>query len=135
VAALSVPPPAEAAGDYAMARLGMVSMLASLAAQEAERGFAARMWENGALKDLFLEATPAYDEGLTGRLSDASSLDSSDLSLSALDALNAKLRIVLIALHEAVEARGDRPLDRRVLELYIQMAHARRLELPAALGG
>lgn len=135
VAALSVPPPAEAAGDYAMARLGMVSMLASLAAQEAERGFAARMWENGTLRALFLDATPRYDEALAGRLSRAASLDSSDLSLSALDALNAKLRSVLIALHEAAEARGDRPLDRRILDLYIQMAHARRLELPAALGG
>jgi hypothetical protein len=135
VAALSVPPPAEAAGDYAMARLGMVNMLASLAAQEAERGFAARVWENEALRDLFLEVTAAYDEALAGRLSGVLSTDSSDLSLSALDALNAELRIVLIALHEAVEARGDRPLNRRVLELYIQMAHARRLELPAALGG
>jgi hypothetical protein len=113
----------------------MVTMLAGLAAQEAERGFAARMWENGVLKDLFLEAIPAYDQTLTGRLSGASSLDSSDLSLSALDALNAKLRLVLIALHEAAEERGDRPLDRRILELYIQMAHARRLELPDALGG
>jgi len=135
VAALSVPPPAEAAGDYAVARLGMVGVLAGLAAQEAERGFAARVWENAALKELFAAAAPAYDGELAGGLAEAAALDTSNLALSALDGANARLRLVLIALHEAVEARGDRELDRKILDLYRQMAHARRLELPSALGG
>ena len=46
--ALTAPQPPEASGDYMAGRLGMIAMLAALAAQEAERGIAARLWENQA---------------------------------------------------------------------------------------
>ncbi len=62
--ALSAPQPPESTGDYMAGRIGMIAMLAILAAQEAERGLAARTWENGALIALFERAAAAYDEAL-----------------------------------------------------------------------
>lgn len=134
-AALAAPLPPEAGGDYAAGRVGLLVMLAALAAQEAERGVAARVWENQALRALFAEAAPAYDGDLGGRLGPAAAGADGDLSWSALDGANADLRCLLIALHEAVEERRDVALDREILALYGRMAHERRLELPSGLGG
>ena len=57
-----------------------------------------------------------------------------DLSITALDALNAKLRLALIAVHEAVEAKADATLDREILTLYQAMADRRMLVLPVMPG-
>ncbi len=133
--ALAAPQPPEASGDYMAGRLGMIALLCALAAQEAERGIAARLWENQALRDLFARAAGAYDEPLAGALASAGARADEDVALSALDLANAELRRLLIALHEAVEARGDAGLDAEILTLYRAMAHARRLELPAAMSG
>jgi hypothetical protein len=134
VATLSAPAPPEASGDYAVSRAGMVAMLLMLSAQEAERGPAARAWENGALHDVLSEAARAYDEALGGALSSASGVTDGDSGWSALDAANAELRRRLISLHEAAEARGDVALQRRILDLYVEMARARRFDLPGAAG-
>ena len=123
-AALTAPQPVEAGGDYLAGRVGMLALLAVMMAQEAERGLAARVWENGAIGDLLAKAAPAY------RLAPAT--DGGDLSWRALDQRNADLRRLLIKLHELVEARGDADLDREILALYRAMAHARRLDLPAS---
>ena len=106
-------------------------MLAVLAAQEAERGTAARLWENGAMRALFADAAGAWDGPLGGALARAAAARDEDMSLSALTAANADLRRSLIALHEAVEAAGDAALDRRILALYVEMAAARHLDLGA----
>jgi hypothetical protein len=127
--ALLAPQPPEASGDYTAGRVGMIFMLATLAAQEAERGLAARLWENGALRALFARAAEAYDRSLDGALGAAAKTVDDDYALSALDRANADLRRLLIALHEAVEARADAALDREILGLYQAMARARRLEL------
>jgi len=115
--ALMTPLPPEAGGDYLVGRMGMLAMLAGLAAQEAERGPAARVWENEAIRTLLAKAGVA------------SQMDEGNLAWSALDAANAELRRALIRLHEAAEDRGDRALQSEILELYRQMAKARRLEL------
>lgn len=128
--ALAAPQPPEAGGDYMAGRLGMIALLCALAAQEAERGIAARLWENQALRDLFARAAGAYDAALAGALAAAGAGADTDLAWSALDAVNAELRRRLIALHEAVEGRGDAARDAEILALYGAMAHARRLELP-----
>ncbi len=52
-----------------------------------------------------------------------------DLSLTALDAANARLRRLLIELHTRVEDAGDTALDRAILALYVRMAEGRRLQL------
>jgi hypothetical protein len=112
-AALMQPSPPEAGSEYQAGRMGIVVMLASLAAQEAQRGPAARMWENEAIAVL-LGAQPQSQP---------------DFSWRGLDARNAELRRALIARHEAAEAAGDRVLQAKILELYLAMAKARRLEL------
>ncbi|HXU99648.1 MAG TPA: hypothetical protein VG166_04040 [Caulobacteraceae bacterium] len=111
--ALMIPLPPEAGGDYQAGRAGLLAMLAGLAAQEAERGTAARIWENGAIRELLGE----------------SGVDS-DFSWRALDAANAELRRRLIAAHEAAEAARDEGRQRDILALYQAMAKARRLDLP-----
>ena len=123
-ASLAAPQPAEAGGDYMAGRLGMLALLAVLMAQEAERGIAARVWENGAIRDLLAKTAPAHGFVPT--------TDDGDLSWRALDQRNADLRRLLIKLHETVEARGDADLDLEILALYRAMAHARRLDLPAS---
>jgi hypothetical protein len=132
---LSAPQPPESSGDYMVGRLGLLAMLAVLASQEAERGTAARVWENDALRSLFVKSVEAYDTALGGALRRAASTGDHELAWSALDAANAELRRLLIRLHEAAELRGDGALDREILTLYQAMAKARRLELPAALAG
>lgn len=131
--ALNAPAPPEASGEYMAGRLGILAMLSALAAQEAERGIAARVWENGVIAALLAAAAGDYDQALGGRLANLAEEESADLSWSALDAVNARLRRALIALHEAVEARGDEALDRAILALYLRMAHERRLDLAAAM--
>ena len=133
--AIGAPLPPEAFGDYTAGRMGMLALLSVLAAQEAQRGIAVRVWENKTLRDLFARSAADYDLRLDGRLDRAAGQGDANLEWAALDAANADLRRLLIALHEAVETCGDSLLDREILELYVHMAHQRRLELPGALGG
>ena len=109
--------PPEAGPDYLAGRAGILAMLASLAAQEAERGVAVRVWENGAIAALLAKAGAGESKPVA------------DLSLTALDAANASLRRRLIALHAAAEARGDKRVQAEILTLYVEMAAARRLQL------
>ena len=127
--ALSTPLPPEAGGDYAAGRMGMISTLAVLAAQEADRGPAARIWENGVIRAMLGQAAGAYDAGLNGALAKAAVQTDTDFTWTGLDTANAALRRLLIALHEAVEAAGDQATDRAIIDLYGRMAHERRLDL------
>ena len=122
-------PPPESAGEFMAGKVGVVALLSLLAAQEAERGVAARVWENAAIRALLAQAASAYGEPLV-----ATPAEDKDLTLAALDASNAVLRRSLIALHEAVEIAGDGLLDHAILRLYGQMAHARRLDMPPLPG-
>lgn len=130
--AVSIPPPPECGPDYAASRLGLVAMLASLAAHEARDGPAVRIWENAAIAERLADALGAYDQRLDGALSKA--LDEAavapDLTWSGMDRLNAVLRRALIVLHECVEAAGDAPRDQGILRLYADMSERRRLKLP-----
>ena len=131
--ALAAPQPPEASGNYMAARIGMVAMLATLAAQEAQRGPAARVWENAALRTLLGRAIDAYDGELSGRLAVAAATTDGDQAWSTLDAANAALRRGLIALQEAAEYRRDSATQSEILALFVEMARARHLDLPASL--
>ncbi len=119
VAALSAPMPPEASGDYLVGRLGLVAMMSLLAAQEAERGIDARVWENGAIRALLARTASSTD-----------CKPAADLTWSALDRENAALRRALIAAHIAAEQDADAALDRDILQLYKEMSERRRLDLP-----
>ena len=118
------PGPPEQQGEFMAGKVGLVALLSLLAAQETERGVAARVTENAALRATLEEA--ADDYGL-----DVASLPSTeDLTFLALDRVNAALRKALISLHEAVEAREDTARHHAILRLYVKMADLRRLDLP-----
>ncbi len=120
------PPPPEQQGEFMAGKVAVVALLSLLAAQEAERGVAARVTENAAIQALIDEAAGDYSvEPVAG---------TDDLSISALDAVNARLRQALIRLHEAVEARGDTARHHAILRLYARMADLRRLDMPPLPG-
>jgi hypothetical protein len=120
------PAPAESAGDFMQARIGVTGMISLLCAQEAERGIEARGWENTAIRALLAEAAGRYGE----RFTQAAAGVDTDLSLAAMDRANAALRTALIDLHIAVETARDAALDTQIRALYVKMADARRLDLP-----
>jgi GAF domain-containing protein len=126
--ALTQPPSPDAGPEFFASRVGMISMLANLAAQEAEHAASAAAAENTDMRALFAQAE-AHDAALGGRLGTAARETDPDLSLTALDAANARLRRLLIELHERVEDAGDAGLDRAILALYVRMAEGRRLQL------
>lgn len=128
---MAEPPPPESAGEFMVGKVGVVALLCLLAAQEAERGMAARVWENGAIRAVLAEAAATHGAGFA----QAAAEPDGDLSLAALDRVNAALRRSLIALHEAVEAAGDTARDHAILRLYADMADARRLDMPPLPGG
>lgn len=122
--ALAVPPPPESMGEFLSGRVSVVGLISLLAAQEAENGVAVRVWENGAIADLLAKAGASVPRAA----------DPSDLSVTALDAHNAELRRLLIAVHEAAELEGNLALDREILSLYQAMADRRMLVLPPLPG-
>jgi hypothetical protein len=127
-AALTKPPRPEDGGVFDAARLLTVATINALVAQECASGVAVRVAENGALRAFLVEAAPAYGCAFDG----ARTICDGDLSLAALDQANAKLRRLLIDLHEAVETLGDHRTDRKILALYRDMAGNRELKLPVS---
>ena len=125
-AALAAAPRTEDAGLFTATRLRTVATINVLVAQECATGLAVRVWENAALRSLLVEAAPTYGSAVA----EAASIDNGDLSLTALDDANARLRRLLIRLHESVEAASDHKLDRAILALYREMARRRELRLP-----
>ncbi|MBI1408071.1 MAG: hypothetical protein GC145_18310 [Caulobacter sp.] len=119
--ALSEPPPPESMGDFMAGRIGVTGMIAMLAAQEAERGAEARLWENAAIRDLLTRGGAAIPAGAATE---------EGFSITGLDRVNAILRKALIALHIAAEEKGDTALDHAILRFYVKSADMRRLDMP-----
>lgn len=118
------PGPPEQQGEFMAGKVGLVALLSLLAAQEAERGVAARVEENALIR-------ATLDQAATDYCLDSAVWPTTDkLTLVALDGVNAALRRALISLHEAVEARGDTARHHAILRLYVKMADLRRLDLP-----
>ena len=124
------PPPPEAMGEFMQGKVAVTAMISLLAAQEAERGVEARLWENSAIRAVLSRSALDYGE----RFKDASRGHDTDFNLARLDAVNARLRRELIVLHEMAESRGDTKLHKEIIALYVKMAHMRRLDLPPLPG-
>jgi hypothetical protein len=124
------PPPPEAMGEFMVGRVAVIGMISLLAAQEAERGIEARLWENSAIRAVLSRSAIDYGE----RFREASRKHDENYNLTHLDAANAKLRRELIVLHEMAENKGDTKLYKEIITLYVKMAEARRLDLPPLPG-
>jgi len=124
------PPPPESMGEFMVGRVAVTGMISLLAAQEAERGIEARLWENSAIRAVLSKSAIDYGE----RFREASRKHDENFNLTVLDAANAKLRRELIALHEMAENKGDTKLHKEIIALYVKMAEARRLDLPPLPG-
>jgi hypothetical protein len=125
---LVAPTRPEDAGVFLTARMRTVALINRLVALECARGSAVRVSENEAIRSLLADA----GSGHVALASAAAAVADGDYSTEALDAANARLRRLLIELHEAVELAGDKELDRRILRLYREIAERRELKLPPA---
>ena len=123
---LAAPVRPEDAGLFMTARLRTVALLNRMVALECAQGAAVRVAENAAIRALIAQAGPRY----AVLAEDAAAIGDGDYAIETLDAANAKLRLLLIDLHETAEGAGDGDLDRKVLKFYRDMAVRRELALP-----
>ncbi|MBX9651474.1 MAG: hypothetical protein K2X57_30915 [Xanthobacteraceae bacterium] len=122
---LMTSPRPEDTGMFAAARIRLTALVNRLVALECADGTAVRVWENAALRALIAEAGPRH--GMPP--GDAMKITDGDYSLAALDAANARLRSLVMRLHEAAEQARDTEIDRKILKLYCEMARRRELHL------
>ena len=122
--------PALPAG-YGQGSATLTGVLLLMVGQEFNRASAVRLQENQAMRGLFGECAPTYSGTLGAALKEAAAQGDSDITVAALDASNAALKKILIALHTAAEAAGDVALERRILGLLKEWADARMVYLPA----
>ena len=131
-AALSAPPPPESSGEFMAGTVGAVALIVLLAAQETETAAAVRNAENGLIRALFRDVlADGSAEDLRAHLTACVAQDDGDLSITALDAANARLRTALIELHIHAEIAGLRSLEGRILRLLCDGAQRRELVLPS----
>jgi hypothetical protein len=116
---------------YPQASASLTGFLMMFCAQDYETGADSRAAENADMRALFAELAPRVsDAALAAKLTAAAAGRDASLKISVLDASNAELRTLLIALHEAVAA--DALANKRVWRVLKDMAGRRVLKLPGA---
>jgi len=100
---------APAAGvPYVASQIGMSAFVMSMAVEDLDRAASRRVEENRAIRELFRRAADlGLEEALAGRLAALAEGGDADLRISALEAGNVALRVALIDLQTALEARAD----------------------------
>ena len=120
------------ATDYDQRTGFTLGTLLALAGQEWDRSAERLVSENGALRDLFSEATdPVADAVLRERLAEAATSADPGLRVSALQQRNDELRALLIELHTFVEAQpgeAARALEQRIWQELVASTERRQLE-------
>ncbi len=116
--------------QYGQGMAQVVAVLMFLSAQEFERGAAIRAAENADMRAVFAALAPRIgDAALRAELQKAGAGTEGDLTISALNAVNADLRRLLIRLHAQLDDSGaDASAVWTVLKA---MAARRTLSLPA----
>lgn len=119
---------------YGRGNATIVMMLLMMAAQEAEKQADVLASENARLRALFARAAQApLPADLAATLQAASGGREDSLRVSALQAENARLRAVLVALHTATDASAEPwavTLDAEIWTLLRDGAAARLVQLP-----
>lgn len=115
---------------YLQSATAIHALLIKFSAKEYERGADIRAAENAAMRTVFAELAPvATDAALQARLEAAAKTRDESLAISSLDAGNAELRTLLIALHAHVEDIGAHAAARRLWTLLKDMAARRAVSL------
>jgi hypothetical protein len=111
---------------YLQGSLAVQALLLKFAAREYERGADIRFAENTDMRALFVELAPNItDAGLRTRLMAAAATRDTSLTISALNAANADLRRLLIALQLHVEDTGDPAAQKHIWDALNTMASRR----------
>jgi hypothetical protein len=122
------------ATPYAIGHVGTIGLMLMLAGQEHERGADLLVQENKALRALFKDAAQSPLSALLRRdLMQASERQDESLRISALEMENARLKDLLIALHEAAEETPHpwaRPIEARIWAFLKESADTRAAILP-----
>jgi hypothetical protein len=116
---------------YGQGSATTTGVLLLMVAQEFNRAAAIRHAENDDMRSLFAQVSGRIPGALSDTLRVAAGGQDKDLTVSALDATNAVLKKVLVELHSAAEARGDRDLDHQIVRLMQGWAVKRQVLLPA----
>ncbi len=118
---------------YPQGQAALLSLLLHFAAQEYERAAEIRVRENEDMRALFHQVAAFVDDtDLHDRLVEASGGSDPSLAISALNEANARLRRLLIALQEHVEAHDDdagRAVAQRIWKVLIASANRRLVSL------
>lgn len=114
--------------SYLQGTTAVHALLLKLAAREYERGAEIRVAENADIRAAFAELAPVVRDAALKTKLEAAPKDTT-FAISALDAVNAQLRRLLIALHVHVEDIGAREAERRLLTLLKDMAARRAVSL------
>ena len=118
------------APHYVQGATAVHGLLLRFAAREYERGADIRARENADIRALFVElGGEVRDETLKAQLTKAATSRDESLTISSLDASNAELRKLLIALHVHVEEQGRRAADKRIWQLLKTIAARRAMPL------
>ncbi len=112
---------------YLQGSLAVQALLMKFAAREYERGADIRFADNADMRALFSELAPNIgDAGLRTQLMAAAATQDTSLTITALNAANAELRRLLIALQIHMEDIGDRSAQKRIWDA-LNVIAARRV--------
>jgi hypothetical protein len=120
----------ETSSRYAMANTGLVAMLLSALAQDAERAVATRMTDIDEIKALFRSVPPgAADPVQAAARADFCAREPMSLKLSDVEALHGEGLRLLVALHAWAE-ESDESLNGRIWDFLVRHTERHRLDLP-----
>jgi hypothetical protein len=116
--------------SYMQGTVTLTALLMKFAAREYERGADVRARDNAEMRAVFADLAPAMtDATLRAALVAAAATRDETLAISALNAANAALRQLLIALQTHAEDAGDREVQKRIWDVLKATAGRRVVSL------
>jgi hypothetical protein len=117
--------------SYSQGTASLIAFMMMLSAQECERAADIRAKENADMRALFASLAPkSRDTELKLKMEEAAQTQDTSLEISVLNTANYRLRRLLIALHEYVDAQNDNATSKEIWALLKRMADRRYLKVP-----
>ncbi len=115
---------------FAAGQSALLGLMLNMSAQEYDRAADIRFAENADMRALFAELAPNVgDAGLRAQLTATAATKDTSLAITALNAANAELRRLLIALQVHIEEHGDHAAQKRIWDALNAMASRRVVSL------